>query len=169
MTSLYVCSFSNGAIKVGRAADPMARMAQHADRVSCVGISVVERFVVACAGPAVSCELALIRRCTDSASKRNSREWFDGLVFSDVCQWATEAASLAAPEPEGPLHEDNVLIEQMGGPARLAEILGYSRNGVQRIHNWKKRGIPPAVKLAHPAIFLGRLRQRSALAASAGA
>lgn len=51
---------------------------------------------------------------------------------------------------------DAQLIEQLGGPAALAKRLGYDKTngGVQRVQNWKKRGIPSAVKLEHPDVFL---------------
>jgi len=52
-------------------------------------------------------------------------------------------------------NEDKQIIEGLGGPASVAEILGYDkRGGVQRVHNWLSRGIPPKVKLQHPEIFL---------------
>lgn len=50
---------------------------------------------------------------------------------------------------------DSELIEQLGGPSRLAERLGYEKSGgVQRVQNWKVRGIPARVKLEHPDLFL---------------
>lgn len=51
---------------------------------------------------------------------------------------------------------DRELIDRLGGPAKVAELLGFdkTKGGVQRVHNWKERGIPPAIKLAHPDIFL---------------
>ena len=50
---------------------------------------------------------------------------------------------------------DAELIDHHGGPARLAEKLGWHESrAVQRIHNWRSRGIPAAVKLKYPAIFL---------------
>lgn len=50
---------------------------------------------------------------------------------------------------------DAQLIDSHGGPVKLAEKLGWSESkAVQRIHNWKSRGIPAAVKLKFPAIFL---------------
>jgi len=47
------------------------------------------------------------------------------------------------------------LIDALGGPALLAERLGFdpARGGTQRVHNWRTRGIPAAVRLAHPEIF----------------
>ena len=50
---------------------------------------------------------------------------------------------------------DKDLIESLGGPAAVAEKLGYDRHGgTQRVHNWTKRGIPAAVKLARPDLFM---------------
>ena len=50
---------------------------------------------------------------------------------------------------------DKELIQYHGGPAKLAEILGLDKDGgVQRIHNWISRGIPPKEKLARPDLFL---------------
>lgn len=51
---------------------------------------------------------------------------------------------------------DAELIRQLGGPTRLAEKLGWQqkRGAIQRINNWRVRGIPAAVKLAHPNLFL---------------
>ncbi len=38
------------------------------------------------------------------------------------------------------LHPDSELIEQLGGAAKLASLLGYDMaGGVQRVHNWKSR------------------------------
>ncbi|MBB5271527.1 hypothetical protein [Quisquiliibacterium transsilvanicum] len=54
------------------------------------------------------------------------------------------------------IEEDRKLIRRLGGPSKLAKTLGYSKPGsVQRIQNWTVRGIPAAVKVAHPDIFLG--------------
>lgn len=52
---------------------------------------------------------------------------------------------------------DEDLIQHLGGPAKLAERLGYDKFGVQRVQNWKKRGIPPSVKLERPDLFLTEL------------
>lgn len=50
---------------------------------------------------------------------------------------------------------DKELIESLGGPAKVAELLGYDKNGgVQRVTNWVTRGIPSKVKVEHPEIFL---------------
>jgi hypothetical protein len=61
------------------------------------------------------------------------------------------------------LHPDSKIIDDLGGPAKLAETLGYdkSRGGVQRIQNWRHRGIPAEVKLHRPEIFLVDLIERA--------
>ena len=51
--------------------------------------------------------------------------------------------------------DDNAIIERLGGPTKVAELLGYDKaGGPQRVHNWTKRGIPPAVKVARPDLFM---------------
>jgi hypothetical protein len=51
---------------------------------------------------------------------------------------------------------DRKRIADLGGPARVAELLGYdrTRGGVQRVSNWIDRGIPSRVKLERPDLFL---------------
>lgn len=58
-------------------------------------------------------------------------------------------------------HHDWALITYLGGPAKVARLLGYeSRGGIQRVQNWRYRGIPAEVKLAFPEIFLRELTRR---------
>ncbi|MGO4278237.1 hypothetical protein [Cupriavidus sp. RAF20_2] len=58
-------------------------------------------------------------------------------------------------EPDASIAMDRELIDRLGGPAKVAELLGFDKKGgVQRVHNWKERGIPSAVKVAYPDIFL---------------
>jgi len=52
--------------------------------------------------------------------------------------------------PEILMSTDKELIESLGGPAKLAARLKCS---VQRVQNWKERGIPPRVRLDHPDVF----------------
>lgn len=49
--------------------------------------------------------------------------------------------------------DDKKLIEDLGGPAKVASRLGYGKGGPQRVHNWLTRGIPLRVKVDHPEIF----------------
>lgn len=56
-------------------------------------------------------------------------------------------------------HPDWALVTALGGPVKVAEMLGYAKyGGVQRVQNWKTRGIPPAVKLERPDLFLPHLK-----------
>lgn len=51
--------------------------------------------------------------------------------------------------------DDGALIESLGGPAKVAELLGYEKHGgTQRVHNWITRGIPSRVKLDYPELFM---------------
>ena len=51
---------------------------------------------------------------------------------------------------------DIELIKALGGPTKVAGLLQYNKaaGGVQRVQNWLTRGIPSAVKLKFPEIFL---------------
>lgn len=52
------------------------------------------------------------------------------------------------------LHDDAELIDRLGGPSTLARALGFDEGGaVQRVQNWKYRGIPEVIRLRHPDIF----------------
>lgn len=52
---------------------------------------------------------------------------------------------------------DESLIKSLGGPTKVAQLLGYDKSGgVQRVHNWCKRGIPARVKVARPDLFMPR-------------
>lgn len=60
------------------------------------------------------------------------------------------------------MDSDSELIDSLGGPTKVAELLGLDkRGGVQRVHNWKTRGIPAAVKLSRPDLFLQVQTRRS--------
>lgn len=51
-------------------------------------------------------------------------------------------------------HPDSDVIDRLGGPAELARRLGYvERGAVQRVQNWKYRGIPEVVRLRRPDVF----------------
>lgn len=52
------------------------------------------------------------------------------------------------------IKQDAALIEELGGPAKVAALLGFGDYGTQRVQNWITRGIPAAVKVAHPDLFL---------------
>lgn len=52
-------------------------------------------------------------------------------------------------------HPDAVLIDRLGGPAHVARLLGFDPKGggVQRVQNWKTRGIPELIRLRRPDLF----------------
>lgn len=55
------------------------------------------------------------------------------------------------------------LIESLGGTTTVAKALGYDiKGGVQRVNNWKRRGIPPKVILDHPNVFRLSIKQKKA-------
>lgn len=54
---------------------------------------------------------------------------------------------------------DKEKIEGLGGSTVVANITGYS---VQRVQNWKNRGIPAAVKLEFPELFLNEQPKQKA-------
>ncbi len=62
--------------------------------------------------------------------------------------------------------KDKILIKELGGPAKVAEMLGYEKaGGVQRVQNWIARGIPAKVKIEHPDLFLRSSKRRQKAAA----
>jgi len=56
------------------------------------------------------------------------------------------------------LTKDKALIDALGGPAKVADLLGFDkRGGVQRVCNWLERGIPAQIKVDHPKLFMPEL------------
>lgn len=60
------------------------------------------------------------------------------------------------------IEDDKKLIDDLGGPTKLAEKLGPREFSPQRVGNWKTRGIPAKVKVDHPDLFLKKNRIRKA-------
>lgn len=55
------------------------------------------------------------------------------------------------------IENDARRIAELGGPAAVAKRISEESGcpvSVQRVHNWQSRGVPPAVKLRHPQLFL---------------
>ncbi|MDP3228496.1 MAG: hypothetical protein Q8N13_11045 [Acidovorax sp.] len=53
---------------------------------------------------------------------------------------------------------DRELIAELGGPSKVAELLGLPKlGGQQRVQNWLARGIPSKVKIQRPDLFLRAL------------
>jgi hypothetical protein len=56
---------------------------------------------------------------------------------------------------------DSELIDALGGATALAKRLGLKTpDGARRVHNWRKRGIPAAVKLAYPSLLKTPMAQK---------
>ena len=52
------------------------------------------------------------------------------------------------------INSDAELIDSLGGPTIVAEMLGFDpEKGVKRVSNWKVRGIPADVRLANLNLF----------------
>lgn len=69
------------------------------------------------------------------------------------------------------LEQDRKLIADLGGPSAVAKRLQYAKGGPQRVQNWLTRGIPPAVRLQHPDLFMaaGVLARSGDLSVAQGA
>jgi len=58
---------------------------------------------------------------------------------------------------KGKKMKDCEIIEFYGGSKALCKLLGLEgQHSEIRVHQWKKRGIPAAIKLKYPEIFLKR-------------
>ena len=58
------------------------------------------------------------------------------------------------------LQKDIAIIEALGGPSKVAELLHLpKKGGQQRVQNWLTRGIPASVKLDRLDLFLPWLMQ----------
>lgn len=56
--------------------------------------------------------------------------------------------------------DDKTLLLSLGGPAKVARLLGYGKGGTNRVCNWLERGIPAAVKVEFPEIFLAPKKRK---------
>lgn len=152
MSYLYVAEFSSGHIKVGRAVDVAARIAQHEARVACVGVSNNAHRSFECTGDSVQAETALINWCVERAARRHCSEWFEGIPFGEVCGAAEKFAGVAF--VKGQIHRDSELIDLLGGPAEVARLCRVTTAAVSQ---WKSDGIPEArrmyLELLRPEIF----------------
>jgi hypothetical protein len=156
--SLYVCQFSNGHVKVGRSVDPKSRIAAHAERVACMGVELSDHFIVECVGPASPRETALILKCTEAASTRFLSEWFIGLDFLSVCDWAQDCARLVIavdgtdpiPAPRKTISAERrapieAAIKVAGGKGELMHKLnkrGWEIASYKVVDQWLLNGIP---------------------------
>lgn len=68
------------------------------------------------------------------------------------------------------LDRDWKMIEALGGPAKVARLLNFSMDtGVQRVYNWKTRGIPAYIRVRRPDLFMVSMTPSEGASASAGA
>lgn len=149
MHYLYVCHFSNGHIKVGRSIHPKSRIAAHADRVACVGIELIEFHLAECVGHSTPAEDALIKRCAGAATNRNKNEWFEGLDYFDVCEWADECSQIYIEyqiinktQNVGKNAHIDSAIKAMGGPSEVARKLDLHKPST--VYQWRVQGRIPA-------------------------
>lgn len=55
-------------------------------------------------------------------------------------------------------HTDADLIRKLGGPTKVANLLALPKfGGAQRVQNWMARGIPSAIKVKRPDLFMPEL------------
>lgn len=147
---LYVCLFSTGHIKVGRSVHPKSRIAAHADMVAGLGIELIESHSVECVGNSTHAEDELIQICAKAATRRNKNEWFEGLDFYAVLQWAHECAQNVTvgeqPTTQYKTLEKNIHIQRaiaaMGGQSSTAQKLGIDKPAT--VYQWRIQGRIPA-------------------------
>lgn len=142
MHYLYVCHFSNGHIKVGRSISPKSRIAAHEDRVACLGVELVEFHLAECIGHAAPAEVALIERCADVATKRNRSEWFVGLDYLDVCQWADDCANTAYAQKKKPNVSEAFNRWLDGEDGRAKKLATHFKRTLSAISQWRTTGVP---------------------------
>jgi len=147
MSHLYVCQFSNGFIKVGRSTDPSARVAQHADRVSCVGVEMAAHKIFECAAGFTVAESALIKQCVLNATEIRGNEWFFGLDYERVCGWAAQCASALPAEISGTNQSEAALdcrafIASLMAAGlsqnEIASMADLSQSTIAKIHTGKR-------------------------------
>lgn len=124
---LYVCHFSNGLIKVGRSIDPVSRIAQHADRVSCMGVELIEHHAALCVSHVIPAEKTLIHQCKKLSSKVMKNEWFEGLNYLQICEIASVVAATKF-ESKGMTTEN--VIRYFGSQKATADALGMKQPSV---------------------------------------
>ncbi|MET8985783.1 GIY-YIG nuclease family protein [Nonomuraea wenchangensis] len=96
---IYVIHFDSGTLKVGRAADVVARLRVHRRQASQHGVSVTAEWYSAPCGEikAAHLEQKLIDFCARHGTLRAGQEYFCGLNFEEVRALAEKLAG--APEP----------------------------------------------------------------------
>jgi DNA-binding XRE family transcriptional regulator len=154
MDALYVCAFSNGAIKVGRSSDPDSRIAQHEERVACLGVLLNEKRAYPFTGYYVqAAEAELIARCTQHATSRHKSEWFTGLDFEEVCDWARELCDRWEPRADQEADSFGYRLAKARRKAGLTQAdlakgLGVGGRDLQKaaVSSWENNTCSPNVE-----------------------
>lgn len=139
--SLYVCLFSNDHVKVGRSKNPATRVAQHAERVAVMGVSLLQWTAFPCERGIGAAEAWLIRQCADEAATVRGNEWFEGLPFAVACLLAEQAAKGAEFREEaitdGPRPDFPAVVRALSASGYrqtdLARICGISQSSMSDI------------------------------------
>lgn len=58
------------------------------------------------------------------------------------------------------LERDRQIITSLGGPRKVADLMGFTGFAQQKVTNWMVRGIPAHVKVARPDLFMPELAER---------
>jgi hypothetical protein len=156
MAFLYVCLFSNDAIKVGRSVSPDGRIKSHVSRVSCLGVTLVKSMSFECAGDVLQSERSLINWCADHASCRNNIEWFYGLDFDLVCEKAKEESCFEHIKKSGADISERKIYRNNSGRSFVFELLNQRDKEINFSFAIQKASL-----LNH--VFTGNLISASAL------
>jgi hypothetical protein len=90
-SGLYLCLFSDGTLKVGRASNVKTRLRSIESAGNCFDIFVVKKTHVFCRDH-VKAEKKLIDWCISVCSKQSCREWFKGVNYNECLSMAQSIA-----------------------------------------------------------------------------
>jgi len=156
MEYLYVCHFSNGHIKVGRSINPQSRIANHAERVACFGVELVEHHIAECSGLVNPAELSLIKWCDEVSTSKHQNEWFTGVDYVEACQMAdTFAAKKAAYERLYGWPDYIKEIQKHGlTQTQIGDLIGCSQPAIAKVLSGKTG--EPSFGVGYGLLLIGR-------------
>lgn len=143
---LYLCLFSNGTLKVGRAGNIEGRLKTHAATAECFGIEVQRTASLPFFNP-TRAEKTLIDWCSNKAKGRTSREWFTGISFDECLAYLSDLQSCDMgphPLPAANLEAD-LLFDRLYS-------LGKGRLATAYIHGRRKLLAIPDASLLVPSL-----------------
>lgn len=157
MQYIYVCLFSNGHIKVGRAVDTASRIATHKYRVACLGVSLVSHEIIACPVDVKDAEAALIDWCVQNAEERFMNEWFSGLNYTDVVNEAIRCADADKSADSSTGWAAYLILIKRAGytQTRIAELIGCSQPSIANFVRGRSEN--PSFKVGYGLIQIGRM------------